>query len=457
MNTFFTISRTTHFVFAILLSTLWFIGATVPAHASFDTEQTAHMDAQLDEATAILTNLLTMVPQADVLGASTSTVEKALLPSNDKNVTALQAQLKAIMSQRDTLSKKIAELNAQIVVLKTKIEQLVKPVPVPLKPTPRFNGYAAPGSPLVTVSAVFAAPAVQKGTTGPVALGKINWGDSITENVSALVTGTQIFVDLKHTYKAAGTYTITFTDLKGKTATQKVVVNSMVSKAPTCDSFTASPSTLGVGGGNVTFSWATSNATDVSSERLGDLPVDGSKVVLVKQTTEYVLNVKNAVGSVQCSVSVEVSGPTLYSISNSITKLENSPTITTDNSGEFKFKFEVTAMGSDVYVPSTALRGAASSMGAGISFKVFNSASVEVTTGSTSQALSSSATTEGAYFVVHEGETEIFTLTVNFDPATQAAYSVGLVNLNWNDSVGVPDTSTPFTPVADFRTDSIII
>lgn len=157
----------------------------------------------------------------EVLGVS-------VVKEKEVEVAALQAQLNALILQRDNFSKKIANLDIQIVALKAKIEQITNPA---VKPTPRFNGFSASGDAFVTVSAVFSAPSVSKPATGPVLLGKINWGDAgDSESVSALVTGKQMTIDLKHTYKVAGTYVITLTDLKGKTATQKVVVNPVVSK-----------------------------------------------------------------------------------------------------------------------------------------------------------------------------------------------------------------------------------
>lgn len=226
MNTLFIPTVQKRIAFTALFVMMWFGATALSAHASTDTDRFAQMEAQLGEATIILNALLASLPAGDVLGVATTAIDVSLTPSKDKNVITLQAQLRALMLQRDNLNKKVAEINTQIVVLRDKIQKITKPTP--LKPTPRFNGYSAPGTPLVTVSAVFGAPKRISSVIGPVLLGKINWGDAgDSESVFALVTGTQMFVNLKHTYKAPGTYTITLTDLNGKTATQKVAINQV--------------------------------------------------------------------------------------------------------------------------------------------------------------------------------------------------------------------------------------
>jgi hypothetical protein len=134
--------------------------------------------------------------------------------------------------------------------------------------------------------------------------------------------------------------------------------------------------------------------------------------------------------------------------------------VSTDDSGEFIIKFEVTATDSDVYVPRTAGRDFTNSKSNGVNFGVYNATYIDVTTGSTTQTLTSTADIEGAYFVVQEGETETFTVIVNFDPATPGFYRVGLKSLNWKSKVTVPDisinTRTVFDPVA-FRTKVLAI
>jgi len=98
-------------------------------------------------------------------------------------------------------------------------------VPPIAKPTPRFNGLGGMTTDTITVSAVFGKPAGgPTAVTGTVRVGTINWGNGVTAPVSTLVTGNQMTVPLKHTYTRTGTYTITLTDLSGKSMSEKVDV-----------------------------------------------------------------------------------------------------------------------------------------------------------------------------------------------------------------------------------------
>ena len=86
----------------------------------------------------------------------------------------------------------------------------------------------------------------------------------------------------------------------------KVTVEKEI-PAPTCDSFTAAPKILPAGGGNVTLTWATSNATDVSIDQgVGPVSADGTKVVSTTNTKTYTLTAKNSVKQAQCTVTVKV-------------------------------------------------------------------------------------------------------------------------------------------------------
>lgn len=345
----------------------------------------------------------------EVLGVS-------VVKEKEVEVAALQAQLNALILQRDNFSKKIANLDIQIVALKAKIEQITNPA---VKPTPRFNGFSASGDAFVTVSAVFSAPSVSKPATGPVLLGKINWGDAgDSESVSALVTGKQMTIDLKHTYKVAGTYIITLTDRNGKTATQKVVVNPML-KAPICDAFTATPSTLPATGGNVTLAWATSNATAVhinlSDTNIVQEPNDGSKIVNVLKTSTFVLNLSNAQQAKQCSVTVTVGAKVAAHVKRE--SYDGKPIA--DLSPEFAqasflLTVNVTADDHDVYIPKiVASKLGVPNTGFLIGFK--DQQGKDVSSNVRVLAVSSNALVnkEGRY-VVSEGESETFTINATF-------------------------------------------
>ena len=76
--------------------------------------------------------------------------------------------------------------------------------------------------------------------------------------------------------------------------------------APSCDSFTASPSTI-VPGGSSTLTWETTNATSVSlNNGIGQVSADGSVTVSPTTNTTYILTVTGTNGTVDCSVPVTV-------------------------------------------------------------------------------------------------------------------------------------------------------
>jgi len=100
-------------------------------------------------------------------------------------------------------------------------------LPVATLPTPRFNSLSGERTLTIEASAVFGRPA--SGTlavTGPVRVGTVNWGNGVTAPVFALVTGDQMTVPLRHTYRTSGPYTITLTDLANKSVSRQVVVSA---------------------------------------------------------------------------------------------------------------------------------------------------------------------------------------------------------------------------------------
>ena len=78
---------------------------------------------------------------------------------------------------------------------------------------------------------------------------------------------------------------------------------------PVCKSFTASPKSLPVGGGNVTLAWNVTQASNVSiSPTVGSVSPVGSKVINVTQGTTYVLTAEDSNGDkTTCQAPVTVS------------------------------------------------------------------------------------------------------------------------------------------------------
>ncbi|MCD5381934.1 MAG: hypothetical protein LR017_01305 [Candidatus Pacebacteria bacterium] len=80
--------------------------------------------------------------------------------------------------------------------------------------------------------------------------------------------------------------------------------------APTCDAFAGIPASLPIGGGDVTFTWETTNATDVSIDQgVGTVDPDGSKVLNVTETKTYTLTATGAGGQVTCEEKIIVATP----------------------------------------------------------------------------------------------------------------------------------------------------
>lgn len=131
---------------------------------------------------------------------------------------------------------------------------------------------------------------------------------------------------------------------------------------------------------------------------------------------------------------------------------ENSTTDATDDQGVYTFKFDVTAFDGDFYFNKTTARGTTGTTEA--AEYLVESAGSTVTTGTTTASITSTADTVDSRYVVHEGDTETFTLTVTYDPATAGFYSLQLNNVNYyTASTGGSATAVAATPAEDFDTD----
>jgi uncharacterized repeat protein (TIGR01451 family) len=103
------------------------------------------------------------------------------------------------------------------------------------------------------------------------------------------------------------TYVLTVFGTQNRTVNCSVPVTVSNDPAPTCDSFTATPATITVGGSSV-LAWQTSNATTVTMNNgIGNVAADGSVTVSPTTNTTYTLTVAGTQGrSVNCSVPVTV-------------------------------------------------------------------------------------------------------------------------------------------------------
>ncbi len=77
-----------------------------------------------------------------------------------------------------------------------------------------------------------------------------------------------------------------------------------------CDFFTASPTSLPYGGGNVTLEWETTDADSVSIDNgVGSVTADGNETVNVTDDTTFTLTAEGAGGDDHCTASVHVDEP----------------------------------------------------------------------------------------------------------------------------------------------------
>lgn len=149
-------------------------------------------------------------------------------------------------------------------------------------------------------------------------------------------------------------------------------------------------------------------------------------------------------------------GAVLEFVSATETQKDNSDATTTDDSGTFVLKFEVTAFEADLFINKTAASGTA--MGTvGVNYLVTDGSGSVVSVGTPTQSLSSSASTEGGQYKIDEGETETFTLTVSIDPTATGFYGVQVYSLNFKTTAGNPVTQQKALPAEDYETDPLEI
>lgn len=121
-----------------------------------------------------------------------------------------------------------------------------------------------------------------------------------------------------------------------------------------------------------------------------------------------------------------------------------------DTTGIFELTFDVTALEGDFYINDIASSSATAVL-AGVDFDVEGPGAVTSATG----VISSTAEDTSGAFLVREGETETFTLTVTIDAGTTGQHRV-ILNEVWfsTNSGGITSAETvTLTPAADYRTD----
>lgn len=137
-------------------------------------------------------------------------------------------------------------------------------------------------------------------------------------------------------------------------------------------------------------------------------------------------------------------------MSTNLTYNSNTPA---SSYGTFTLKFDVTAVGDDVYVPKTvSSTTAASTTYTGV--VVSQDMGTAVGAGTTTASLTTTADSDNSnFYVIHAGDTETFTATVTIDPATTGDFQVGVdsikfsttdSNLNSLQTLDVDQTDSQF-------------
>jgi uncharacterized repeat protein (TIGR01451 family) len=113
------------------------------------------------------------------------------------------------------------------------------------------------------------------------------------------------------------TYQLTVTGTQNRSVNCSVPVTVTTHLVPVCDSFTATPATLPVGGGQTTLNWKVSNATNVTiTPTIGTVAAQGSQATAVTANTNFVLTATDADGhQVTCAAPVVVPPPVNESLS----------------------------------------------------------------------------------------------------------------------------------------------
>jgi len=285
-------------------------------------------------------------------------------------------------------------------------------------------------------------------------------------------------------------YTIFAFDLDTKDSTNDVILNKIVVTVASTEDGTVSTTTnllindavLMIDGEEFNDLVITNNGNTYTFDIDGDFTIDAgdrTKVEFVPEFKSLAAALEGA--TVQASITgstgvdsegaddivasgastgdehtLRTEGAILEFVSSVGTKADNSTATTSDDSGTFVLKFDVTAFEADLFVNKTAASGTA--MGTvGVNYLVTNGSGATVSVGAPTQSLSSSATTEGGQYKIDQGETETFTLTVSLDPNTTGFYGVQVYSLNFKTSAGNPVTQQKALPSEDYESDPLEI
>jgi hypothetical protein len=126
------------------------------------------------------------------------------------------------------------------------------------------------------------------------------------------------------------TYVLTLIGDQDKTIDCQVPVTVSEDPLPICESFTASPSTFGSGGGVTTLDWRVINATEVTIDNgVGAVALTGNTDINITESTTFKLTAKDASGDeVSCIAPVAVGDPAPFTCEGNVTFTTSAASIT---------------------------------------------------------------------------------------------------------------------------------
>lgn len=218
---------------------------------------------------------------------------------------------------------------------------------------------------------------------------------------------------------------------------------------------------------SVTVSWKSTGATSATADfystpqnpKARTIATSGSRTVRVSVPTVYSFWFEGPGGRATCTALIDVrvneddededTGIAVEAVGTSQSVTIETPI--SSSYGRFVIKYDVTALDSDIYIPQNA----SVQKGVGATYVVLGDPSFK---GSSNASLTSTADLSNGYFLVDEGDSESFYLTVTLDPNSTGSYRVGLTQVGYATSRKTPDsTKTIDTDDRDFQTKAITI
>lgn len=137
----------------------------------------------------------------------------------------------------------------------------------------------------------------------------LEWDTSFADNVTINNGIGSVSADGSATTTVGTTTTFTLTASDGEESAQCQATVTILppESGLSCDAFSINPGSLPRGGGDVTLSWSTTGATQVSiNQGIGSVDPDGSRNVNVTESATFQLTASDGVDTVTCNTTVSV-------------------------------------------------------------------------------------------------------------------------------------------------------